>query len=65
MLKQVVSKALTRPAPTVPPQQVGRDPAFIQKHEPRGVNGGRDAPPLGAGRGDVRPILFGRAYRFF
>ena len=53
------------PTPAVATQQVSRDPAFIQKDESRGVNRGGDAAPVRTGRCDVRPILFGRAYRFF
>ena len=43
--------------PAVPPKQIGGDAGFVQKHEVGDVPGRR--------RRDVRPIVFGRADRFF
>lgn len=53
-----------RPAP-IAAEQIGRDPAFIEKDEASRVEGRRRRLPLGPGRGDVWPVVFGRAHRFF
>jgi hypothetical protein len=56
-----------RPAgtPAVPPQEIGGDAAFVEKHIlPRIVEWLRVAPLPPRGR-DVRPALFVGVYRFF
>ena len=65
VMRGVIVDAGAPPTPAVATQQVGGDPAFIQKDEPPRVNRRRDASPVRPGRGDVRPILFGGAYRVF
>ena len=65
VVRRVIVDAGAPPTPAVAPQQVRRDPAFVEKNEARGVNRRRDVSPVRPGRGDVRPILFGSAYRFF
>ena len=52
-------------AAAVPPQQIRGDAGFIEKDEARGVPGRRGRLPLVPRGGDVGPVVFGRAYRFF
>ena len=47
------------------PQEIGGDPAFIQKDEASRVERRGSRRPLRAGGRDVGAIVFGRAYRFF
>ena len=53
----VVVDARAARCPAVPPKQIGGDAGFVQTHEVGDIPGRR-------GR-DVRPIVFGRADRFF
>ena len=56
-----------RAPPTTPiaAEHVCRHATFIEKHQARELNARRVDGPLPASRHDVRPILFGRAHRFF
>ena len=54
----------SRAAP-IPPQEIGGDPAFIEKDEAGRVESRGGRCPLRAGGRDVGAIVFGRAYRFF
>jgi hypothetical protein len=65
VVRRVIVDAGASPTSAEAPQQVGGHTTLIQKDEPRRVNRRRDAAPVRPGRGDVRPILFGCAYRFF
>ena len=65
MVRRMIVDARAAPTPAVAPQQVRRDPTFIEKREAGRVNGGGDLSPICPGRGDVGAILFGRADRFF
>ncbi len=49
---------------TIPPQQVGRHPAFIEKHILADVAPRLPVPPLAPGRGNIRPALFVGLYGF-
>ena len=62
---RVIAQTRAAPAPAVPPQQIRRDPAFIQKEILRHVAERLPRLPLAAGRGDIRPTLFFGVYRFF
>ena len=65
MVRRVIMDARAAPAPAVAPQEVRRDPTFIEKGEAGRINGGGDPSPIRPGGGDVGAILFGRAHRFF
>ena len=52
-------------APAVPAQEIRRDAGFIEKDEARRVPRRRRRLPVLARGGDVGPVVFGRAYRFF
>ena len=52
-------------AAAIAPQQIRRDARFIEEDQARGVKRRHHPLPLLASRGDVGPIVFGRAYRFF
>ena len=60
----VVDARATR-CPAVPPKQIGGDAGFVQKHEGGDVPGRRRRVPRDPRGRDVRPIVFGRADRFF
>ena len=60
-LRCVIGDPLAAGATPIAPEQIGGDPAFIEKDEV-GRGGCR---PLRAGGRDVVAIVFGRAYRFF
>jgi hypothetical protein len=62
---RVVGHALPAGAAPIAPQQIGGDPGFIEKDEVGRVQVGGGRRPLDAGGRDVRPVLFGGAYRFF
>lgn len=64
MMRRVIVDARAAAAPAVAPQQIGGDATFVEKHEPGGVNRGREVAPVRPGRGDVGAILLGRADRF-
>jgi hypothetical protein len=61
----VVVHAITAPTATVPANEIGGDPAFIQKHEAFGRQVRGDRPPRVTRGDDVGAVLFGRADRFF
>jgi hypothetical protein len=63
--RRMIADALAARATAVPPQEIRRDAGFIEKDEVRRVPRRRRGLPLLPRRGDVRPIVFGRAYRFF
>ena len=60
----VVDARATR-CPAVPPKQIGGDAGFVQTHEGGDVPGRRRRMPRDPRGRDVRPIVFGRADRFF
>ena len=60
----VVDARATR-CPAVPPKQIGGDAGFVQQHEVGDVPGRRRRVPRDPRGRDVRPIVFGRADRFF
>ena len=60
----VVDARATR-CPAVPPKQIGGDAGFVQTHEVGDVPGRRRRVPRDPRGRDVRPIVFGRADRFF
>ena len=62
---RVVADPVAAWAAAIPPQQVRGDTSFIKKDEARGVPGRRRGLPLVPRGGDVGPVVFGRAYRFF
>ena len=51
--------------PAVPPKQIGGDAGFVQQHEVGDIPGRRRRVPRDPRGRDVRPIVFGRADRFF
>ena len=51
--------------PAVPPKQIGGDAGFVQTHEGGDIPGRRRRVPRDPRGRDVRPIVFGRADRFF
>ena len=62
-----VTEVIQRPTrcPAVPPKQIGGDAGFVQKHEVGDIPGRRRRVPRDPRGRDVRPIVFGRADRFF
>ena len=61
----VIGHALAAGAAPIAPKKIGRDAGFIEKDEVGRVKRGSGRRPLRAGGRDVRPVLFGSAYRFF
>ena len=61
----VVVDARAARCPAVPPKQIVGDAGFVQKHEVGDVPGRRRRVPRDPRGRDVRPIVFGRADRFF
>jgi hypothetical protein len=61
----MVGDALAPQAPPIPTQQLGRDATFIKKDEAAGIESRGVGLPLAAGGPDIRPVVFGRANRFF
>ena len=61
----VVVDARAARCPAVPPKQIGGAAGFVQKHEVGDVPGRRRPVPRDPRGRDVRPIVFGRADRFF
>ena len=51
--------------PAVPPKQIGGDAGFVQPHEVGDIPGRRRRVPRDPRGRDVRPIVLGRAARFF
>ena len=64
-LRRVIGDPLAARAAPIPPQEIGGDPAFIEKDEAGRVESRGGRCPLRAGGRDVWAIVFGRAYRFF
>ena len=64
-LRRVVRDALPAEASAVPAQQIRGDAAFIEEYQSVGIQRRRDRLPGVASRPDIRPVVFGRAYRFF
>ena len=64
-LGRVIGDPLAAKAAPIAPQEIGGDPAFIQKDEASRVERRGSRRPLRAGGRDVGAIVFGRAYRFF
>ena len=64
-LGRVIGDPLPTRAAPIPPEEIGGDPAFIEKDEAGRVEGWGGRCPLRAGGRDVGAIVFGRAYRFF
>ena len=60
----VVDARATR-CPAVPPTQIGGAAGFVQTHEVGDIPGRRRRVPRDPRGRDVRPIVFGRADRFF
>ena len=52
-------------AAAVAPQQIGRDPAFVDEDVPIGIVRGLPLAPEPPLRGDVSAALFVGVYRFF
>jgi len=63
--RRVIAEAGPDRAAAVPPQQIGRHTAFVEKHILPRVPERLPLPPLSPRRGDVRPALLGGVYRFF
>ena len=61
----VVMDALAMQGTTVPSEQIVGDAGFVEKDEVRRIPGGRLGVPEDPRGRDVRPIVFGRPYRFF
>ena len=61
----VVVDARAARCPAVPPKQIGGDAGFVQTHEVGDIPGRRRRVPRDPRGRDVRPIVFGRADRFF
>ena len=61
----VIGDPLAAKAAPIAPQEIGGDPAFIQKDEASRVERRGSRRPLRAGGRDVGVVVFGRAYRFF
>ena len=61
----VIGDPLAAGAAPIAPEQIGGDPAFIEKDEVGRVEGRGGCRPLRAGGRDVGAIVFGCAYRFF
>ena len=64
-LRRVIGDPLAARAAPIPPQEIGGDPAFIEKDEAGRVESRGGRCPLRAGGRDVWAIVCGRAYRFF
>jgi hypothetical protein len=62
---RVIAKARAAQTAAVSPEQIRRDPAFIQKQILRYMAERLPRPPLPPSRGDIRPTLFVGVYRFF
>lgn len=63
--RRVIVEAGAAGTAAVAPQQVGGDPALIQKDILADVAEGLPVLPLAAGRRDVRPTLFVGVQSFF
>jgi hypothetical protein len=63
--RRMIADALAARTAAVPAQEIRRDAGFIEKNEMRRVPRRRRRLPLRPRGGDVGPVVFGRAYRFF
>ena len=63
--RRMIADAVAARAAAVPAQEIRRDAGFIEKDETRRIPRRRRRLPLVSRRGDVGPVVFGRAYRFF
>jgi hypothetical protein len=63
--RRVIADAGAAWAAAVPTQQIRRDAGFIEKDEARRVPRRRRGLPLLPRGGEIGPVVFGRAYRFF
>jgi hypothetical protein len=61
----VIVEARPTGTPPIAPQEIGRDPAFIDEHVLPHVAKREPRAPVPAGRRDVRPMLFVGVYGFF
>ena len=61
----VITEARAARAAAIAAQQIGRDPALVEKEIVADVAERLDAPPLAARGGDVRTALFVGVYGFF
>ncbi len=62
---RVIAEPRAARAAPIPAQQIGRDPALVEKQIVADVAQRLDAPPLAARGGHVRPTLFVGVYGFF
>ena len=65
LMGRVVVDARAPEAAAIPAQEISGNAAFVQKDQTFWVQRGQRAAPLGPRRGHGRPILLGRAHRFF
>ena len=63
--RRMIADAVAARATAVPAQEIRRDAGFIEKDEARRVPRRRRGLPLLPRGGDVGPVVFGRAHRFF
>jgi len=61
----VIADPVAARTAAIPAQEIRRDAGFIEKDEVRRVPRRRRGLPLLTRGGDVGPVVFGRAYRFF
>jgi len=62
---RVIMDAFASQGATVPSEQIVGDAGFVEKDEVRRIPGGRLSVPDDPRGRYVRPIVFGRPYRFF
>jgi len=62
---RVRDQALAFLAAAIARRHVGRGPGLVDEHQPPRIEPLLLLPPGGAGRDDVRPVLFGGAQGFF
>ena len=63
--RSVIMDALAAQGAAIPSKQIGGDAGFAEKDEAHRIPGRRGGVPDAARGRDVRPIVFGRPYRFF
>lgn len=64
-VRGVVVDARASEGAPVPPEEIIGDAGFVEKNEVGRIPGRCPSVPRVARGGDVRPIVFGRPYRFF
>ena len=62
---RVIVEARAAGTAAIPPQQIGRDAAFIEKDVLPDIAQRLPVAPVAPGRRDIRPALFVGVYRFF